>query len=84
MKAHQTEHIHKKYYVFSHTNGENIQYIHSSGEWVPDFILAHFYEDEGLALSLAKLWKKSGHPQENFVVGCVNVEVDPFYVMKVA
>ena len=84
MKAHQTEHIHKKYYIFSHTNGENIQYIDTAGNWVDDFTLAHLNNDEGVSYALAKLWKKSGHPQANFVVGCVNVEVDPFYVMKVA
>ena len=95
MSDHQKTHIHKRYYVFSHINGDKIEYRFSTGDWTDDFYRAMLWDDEEFAVKKSVEYAKEhrdwmarceNHPEKDrrFVVGCVRVEVDPLYPMKVA
>jgi hypothetical protein len=79
-KEHQQEHKHKRYYVYRHKNGADIEYLHVSGSWVDDFYQADLEVSESLALHEAAKSKKFDQAGRNYCVGCVNVEVNGFYI----
>lgn len=98
-KEHQLEHKHKRFYVFSHLNGADIQYRTSTGSWDPEFTKAMLWDSEKFATKKAvefktdhawwaapsKIFPNGAHPDADrkFVVGSVNVEVDGFYIGSV-
>lgn len=95
MKEHQLEHIHKRFYVFSHVNGESFFYLSNDGGWTDDFKSAKLFPIENVAIAKAQaaksehnkwydeLYEEPKHPTQ-FVVGSVEVRIDGFYPMKVA
>jgi hypothetical protein len=95
-KPHQEEHKHKRFYVFRHTGGDNIMYRTGEGGWTEDFRVAELWANEDFAFKKAGVLKKrhmswaTGLPADskerttNFVVGSVNVEVNPYYAMRVS
>jgi hypothetical protein len=87
-KAHQEEHKHKRFYVFSHDAGQNILYRTSTGSWDDDFVKAMLWDGLDFAtkkaIELEKQWASwantGGQPTvRRFVVGSVKVEVDGFF-----
>jgi hypothetical protein len=87
MKEHQQTHKHKRFYIFSHINGESIKYRTSTGDWSAEFFRAMLWHGLDFATKKAielekqyARWASStGMPVERFVVGCVNIEVDTFF-----
>lgn len=87
MKEHQLAHIHKRYYIFQHVNGENVLCRTNTGEWADNFYEAMLWEDEEFTINAAKTIKQVHETRglsvdgQFFVVGRVQVEVDPLYPM---
>jgi hypothetical protein len=90
MKPHQTAHIHHRYFVFSHEDGDNIKHLRfndldGGSRWVTQFEEAHMWSSEADALVQADYWADSmKHSNVKYVVGRVTVSVDGLYAMIVA
>lgn len=79
----------KKYYVYKHRNGEEIEYfshidLHADYAFLDSLEYAHLFLNEYLAVLRASAAKKMSTDEGmNFCVGCVTIDVDPLYFPKV-
>lgn len=85
MKEHQQTHMHKRYYIYRHVNGEQVDYRYQIGGFTDDFYQAMLWSDlefvKKKAEGLAKI--KSGpdryDPNKTIVIGCVDVAIDGLF-----
>ena len=77
----------KKYYIFSHINGEKIRYNMGDSDaedgWSEYTDQAVLFNSEDAAIYWGDNLEPPYEDGRRYVVGCFNVETDPLYAMKV-